>query len=103
MGAGTTADPYRAGFPSYQLVAQDVVAKLALVDVQDDDVPAACKKFTVTAAWIPGGKADCVKLQAGDDVAWNKAIREKYAEGYASWKADDAVEPKAIADVEAVA
>jgi hypothetical protein len=101
QGTGKPGDSYRADFPTYRIVAVDPAGKQILVDVRDDDVPAACKKFTVVAAWIPGGKADCVKLQAGDADGWQKTIRERYVEGYSKWKADDAVEPKAVADVKA--
>lgn len=98
-GTGLPGDPYRCDFPTYTLVAHDPATMQAIADVRPEDVPATCKKFEVAAAWIPGGKADCVKIEAGDVAGWNKAIRKKYTEGHAAWKSDDAVEPKALIDV----
>lgn len=90
-GTGTTNDPFRAGFPTYRLVASNPANTQAIIEVPDADV-LADYPTTPAPGWAPPEVARVLRLQADREANWNELIRKRYKDGHSQWQAKDELE-----------
>jgi hypothetical protein len=80
LGAGTSDDPYHPGLPTYRLVAVDEAARVALVEVPDDDTPPGDTHAAVLTAPRFERAAIPADLHADALAAWHAHLDNRYAE-----------------------
>jgi hypothetical protein len=86
IGGSGPNDPNRVDLPTYTMVADDPVARRALVDVPDVDVPADVAAF-VKANPTPDLTSPLLTpFPAGLARAWREFLARRYDLGEARWR-----------------